>query len=304
MDGLGRKQVQELDRILKAGELQIPILLAALDRHENQWPLPYIKETWDKAKLTIPIHDLSPAARGQLYQGFDPKQIKVFPQFILYDRKGQILRILEGYQTGQSLREVLEEIQQQQAIPPSRTVSGAEVPGLRNGNFEDWVEGQSLPTGWELRFAGQGTCFMPERTSDQATKMAEIRSSNQGKRQILFQRLADPSLILGKKVRLTAMAKSNGIGKPVVALAVPSLEESKFRLAPESPFITREGQEIPLRILTACDFDYRTSAWQALSKEILIPDKGKLFVVIVYLDNVGATGGAAQFDNICLEYAQ
>ncbi len=299
MDGLGRRQVQEINRFKDRLEGKATLVLASIDRDESKkWPLEYIKATWDRLKITIPICDLSSKDRKDLFGGFDPQRIRVLPQVFFFNHKRILLRIVEGFKTAEDLEAVLTEVQ---AVNPNPDPLPMTNSILVNGSFNDWPAGTSLPTGWEIRDPSTISFLHVEKTSASSSGIAEIQRGASPKRQILFQRLSNVPALLGKKVRLSAVARSNCIGKPVVALAMPTNETGRYRYAPESPFVTGEGKEIPLRILTACDFEANTQQWQSQTRETLIPDRGKLFVVIVYLEDSGAPLSAGQFDSISLE---
>ncbi len=300
MDGLGRRQAEELNRFKERLGSKTNLVFTSIDRDEDKkWPLEYIKATWERLKLSVPLYDLTPAARKGIYRGFDPKRIRILPQIIFFNRERTLLRIAEGFHTADELEKIFEGVLSAPADPVPQPVSPASI--LVNGDFEDWPPGSLLPNGWEVREASPATLVHAERPPGNLVGVAGICRGNTSRRQFLFQRVTNVPDFLGKKVRLSATARSNCIGRPVVALAMPTNEGGRYRFAPESPFVTREGKEIPLRILTACDFEPNTMTWQSLSHETLIPDRGKLFVVVAYLDDIGAPLAAGEIDHITLE---
>ncbi len=300
MDGLGRRQVEEINRLRGKIEEKATLVLVSIDRDESKkWPLDYIRATWDRLSLSIPIFDLPQAARKDLFRGFDPSRIKILPQTLFFNNQRTLLRIVEGFQTAEALESVLNEVRTPIHSPDPHPIPEGSI--LVNGGFEEWPAGNLLPTGWEVRERSSATLVHVENPPGTPTGIAEIRNGTTPKRQILFHRLPNSPALLGQKVRLSASARSNCIGRPVVALAMPTNEGGMYRFTPESPFITNEGKEIPLRILTACDFEANTQAWQHMTHETLMPERGKLFVVVLYLEDAGAPFAAGQFDNISLE---
>lgn len=300
MDGLGRLQAAEINRLKGLVEEKANVVLVSLDRDENKkWPTEYIKNTWDRMKLTVPISELTPEGQTAIYQGFDHSLIRILPQTLIFNRKRTLFRILEGFHTAEDIQVALSEIRfinmktEPQPTPPGSI--------LVNGDFMDWPTGSLLPTGWEIRDVTTTTFLHVEFPAEPHQGIAEIRRSATKKRQILFQRLANTADLWGKRVRLSAYGRSNSIGKPVVALAMPVTDGGRYRLAPESPFITGSGREIPLRILTTLDFEANSMAWCNLSQETLLPEGAKLFVVMLYLESVEAPLAAGQFESVSLE---
>ncbi|MBE7489167.1 MAG: hypothetical protein KJ050_01390 [Candidatus Omnitrophica bacterium] len=299
MDGLGRRQAEEIQRF-SALQPQVPVLLCAPDRDEGKWPAAYIKETWDRMRMTLPIYDLPPENRKDVYRGFDPQRIRVYPQLFLFDQQFKIRRIIEGFTPAERIIEILEEIRKEPLSMPPSPASLDSVSLLKNSSFQDWPEQSRTPSAWQVRDASNYNYVRVPLGGSGENLVAELHYSPRG-RQVLFQRLADQPPLNGKKVRLSALVKSNCIGQAVVALGIPTPEKGAYRFAPDSPYIGRDGNQIPLRILGAIDFETGSDVWQARSVEFLVPERGKVFTIALYLNNTGDHGAAAMFDTIGLE---
>jgi hypothetical protein len=302
MDGLGRKQISEFESLKPRIGGRATAALFSIDRDNGKWPLAYLEETWGRMRLKEPIFELPPEARKLLYRGFDPQRIRILPQTFLISRDHRILRILEGFQTAEAIEEAVQETRSRSLSPPV-LLSKSPVPGYANGDFQPWPAESRLPSGWLVVGGTTETFLRTGANSSSGPDHPEIRSRKGSSRVILFQRLFNPEALLGKKVRLSASAMSNCIAKPVVALGIPTADGGKYRFALDSPFTSRDGKKIPIRVLVACDFEDKTSAWQSQSHEMVLPDQGKVFAVMVYLENQEDPGAAAVLGGISLEFA-
>ncbi len=299
MDGLGRRQAEELDRFRKRHPDEVAIGLFAPDRDQGRWPAAYIAETWKRLELTIPVHDISLEDRRALHESWNPALARVYPQTLIFSRNRRLLRVLEGVRSAEEIEAALAETRALADRPTPLPVEGAFFPGLMNGTFLGLNLEGTAPTPWQL-WAPDPQTF-PRRRGPYATGKFDIRAKPGTQRQILFQRLQHTEQLLGKRVRLSASAESNAIGKLVVALAAPEPQGGRFRFTPDSPFVTREGTPIPMRVLAACDFPAGIAGWRTLSRDALLPDQGKVFVVMLYLENCADPGAAARVSEVGLE---
>ena len=124
----------------------------------------------------------------------------------------------------------------------------------------------------------------------------DIRSSPDRDYQIAYPIIPHQAL-LGKRVMLSGLAQANSLGVPRAALAIPHPKiEEGFDFIPRAPIQTRTGKGIPLRILGSLEFGTGHSQWQHLAREIEVPTDSQALVLLLYLDNPSATGGAARFE--------
>ncbi|NUN98475.1 MAG: hypothetical protein HUU16_20135 [Candidatus Omnitrophica bacterium] len=299
MDGLGRRQAEEINRFRERHPDEYSVALFAPDRDQEKWPTAYIAETWKRLELTIPVYDISLENRRALHEPWNPALARVYPQILFFDKERRLRRVLEGVRSAEEIEVALAETRALVESPTPLPVGATPFPGLVNGAFQGLSLEGTAPAPWQLWVADPRT--FPRRRGPTAKGRIEIRAKRGLKRQILFQRLEQPEQLLGKRVRLSACAESNCIGKLVVALATPEPQGGMYRFSPDSPFVNREGVSIPMRILAACDFPEGIAGWRTLSRDALVPEQGKVFVVMVYLENSGDPGAAARVSEVALE---
>ncbi|MCA9413444.1 MAG: hypothetical protein KC944_19675, partial [Candidatus Omnitrophica bacterium] len=171
---------------------------------------------------------------------------------------------------------------------------------VQNGEFEQASSTNDI-TGWGVYQAEKGTVLQSKKTGWHGSSSMEIRSTKEKDYQIAFQVILHKGL-LGQTVRLSALVQSNSLGVPRVALAVPHPQlDDQHKFVPRAPIKTRSGQGIPLRIIGSLLFEKDHSQWQQLSSEVAIPPDARALVLVLYLDNPKASGGAARFDEVRLE---
>lgn len=301
LDDLGRKQVAELDRYLAEFPEPVPVAVFSLDELKKQWPVEYLEATIEKLGVSTPVFKLDREGRKGLYKGYDQKLLRELPEIMIFDLKRSLHRVLKGVHTAEEIdRSIQEVLSPPQDEEPSG--GGGAVGGLTNGGFEDWSVGEQSPEGWLIYDVTGETLLRAEGMGWQKGLAAEIRGHSHGKRQIIYQQIENPMELAGRKVRLSASVRGNCISKLVVALATIQVGGGRYRFIPKSPYVTPNGEEIPFRIVAACDFADGTSAWQHMKATTTIPESCRILVVMVYLTDPKPPRGAAYYlDDIKVE---
>ncbi len=294
MTDLGRKQTIQIDQLNQ--ESGTPVVCYSTDRVAQKWPRTYIQDFLREKKVSLPLYSASDKDLRGLFRGYDTGKMRVFPHTLISDASRSIRQILRGFQSKEKLIEALAYAEDPwSGIDFQENTTTGNI--LVNGDFESGdLEG--VPEGWGAYQPDEGTVLASSDTGWNRSTSLEIRSSKERDYQIAYQ-ITPHTDLLGRKINLEGLALSNSLGLPRVALAIPHPRVDKgFDFVPRTPLTTRSGKGIPLRIIGSLDFETDHSHWQRLATEVTIPQDARALVLVMYLDNPEATGGAARFDEV------
>ena len=297
MTDLGRQQAREIERLVQEEDAIAGCF--SMDRINEKWPTQYIEDFRNQKGVALPFYFIDPPSLRGLFRGYDSSRLRIFPHTLLIDDSSAVHRILVGVQSKEDLSAAIKRAKEPWASIESGGWQSAHNL-IRNGDFESTAAG-GAPGDWGAYQAEKGTMIHSPGTGWRDSGSLEIRSSGEMEYQIAYQIIPHQAL-LGQRVRLHALAQSNSLGDPQIALAVPHprLDQTN-RFVPRAPIKTRSGQGIPLRIIGELDFESDHAQWQQLQSEITIPGDARALVLAIYLDNPKATGGAARFDELVVE---
>ncbi|MCA9424472.1 MAG: hypothetical protein KC994_05335 [Candidatus Omnitrophica bacterium] len=297
MTDLGRQQAHQIDALVK--ETDGVAGCFSMDRVAQKWTHQYIADFRSQEKVGLPFFSIEDSGLRGLFRGYDTDKMRIFPQTLVVDASGTIHSILRGVQSSDQLKVALE-----RSKTPWKDIDPVDVEPaknlVQNGDFEQATSTNEI-SAWGTYQAGKGTALQSKGTGWRGGTSLEIRSDKEKEYQIAFQIIPHREL-LGQTVRLSSLAQSNSLGVPQVALAVPHPQlDDQHKFVPRAPIKTRSGQGIPLRIVGNLLFEKDHSQWQQLSSEVAIPPDARALVLVLYLDNPKASGGAARFDEVRLE---
>lgn len=289
-DGVCRRQAEMLNAASQSMGREVLVVLGSIDEVENKWPVEFLQQFREtRPGWSLPIYRFPAPARASLYATIGPSPIRELPQFFFLDSGNRLLAYRDGPMTAEQIRGLTDSF-----LAETEAQSPSQIPGLVNGEFNEWGEAEPFPAGWQAWDPDSAAREVAAGNLTVAT--AEIRSNTPGKRQILFQRLGDATALNGKGIRLSARVRTGGQGRATVALAVPTVEEGDFERTPDSPFVNREGQPIPLRILAKCEFGPSGGNWIQRSSAASVEVPAKVFVMLFYLETNDVLDTSAQID--------
>lgn len=307
-DDLGRQQAEQLDRLARRLGDSVGIGLYSIDRAGPSWTPEYIANVRSERNIQLPIFEISPPALKDFFRGFQPKPAEIYPQIRLFGANRRLLGRWRGVQTAERIEQLIAEARKALGpwMDPLPEPRGSSL--LANGDFEMWTEG-SGHEGW---IANPNPLALPPGSAPRrgwnASKAMEIRAATSGESPVIYQTLSSSVSLAGKRLRLSAAVQTNCIAQPIVGLAVAHPQEAPpDRFVPHSPFKTKSGAQVPMRILGALDYREEFPSWNWKSLDFDYPTETPIPVellnptVFIFLGNPKDSGGAALVDEVRLE---
>lgn len=291
---LGRQQIKQIDSLLRERRVQAGVY--SMDRIAGEWTRKYIEDFRRDNQVAIPIFSILDEGLRGVFRGYDAGRMQAFPHTLVVDASGTIHRILVGVQSAEQLAEALDltgDSKDHKVLSDSRNEQNQVI----NGGFEEISE-EELPTAWGTHPPGDGGILSAKGDGWNSTACIEIRSASDKATRAAYQVIQHAPL-LGKSVTVRAMARSNSLGEPRLVLAVPHPQvEEGMEFVPTPVLRTQSGRGIPLRIIGGLNFESGRSDWQSALANLEVPPDARALVLLLYLANPEATGGAARFDEI------
>lgn len=291
---LGRQQIQQIDSLVRERRVQAGVY--SMDRIAGEWTRKYVEDFRRDNQVSIPIFSILDEGLRGIFKGYNAGRMQAFPHTLVVDASGTIHRILVGVQSAEQLAEALDLANLSKGhnvLPDSRNEQNQVI----NGGFEEVTE-ENVPTAWGTHPPSDGGILSAKGEGWNSTACIETRSASDKATRAAYQIIPHAPL-LGKSVILRAMARSNSLGEPRVVLAVPHPQvEEGMDFVPTPVLRTQSGRGIPLRILGSLEYQSGRSDWQSAEAALEVPPDARALVILVYLANPEATGGAARFDEI------
>lgn len=298
-NGVGRRQLQEIQKLKQTMGEQIDLAIYSVDQTREGWPAQEIRLLRNRLDISLPIYAYPPDQLKDMIPDLSPSQMAVFPQIIIFDQNRMPSRVLRGLHSAEQIQEAIESFT---IIPEIELPPGDDIPSFHNGHFENWPVIRFYPQKWAIWEPNPRTMGRAVLRGWNRSVGMEIKTSPNFRKQLVFQIIHPATDVVNREITLFAMARGNCFARPRVVLGAIWPYWGKYDYVPVSPFKDESGNDIPIRILAACEFASGTSAWQGITSYGYVPPDVRTVLVLCYLDNDEDDSAAAVFDSIRVKF--